>query len=434
MLHNLRSRRRSRPLPTRRRGPDSPIVTTESTFNAISSGAYRLTQAQQSPPSSPSDDGLRKNEDAESFTMKYGRETPGPINLAAKSSAKSSNDSSQTSSAILPPAAPVNVPILPSDASAKSTVAAAEVPALFHPNETSSPANPSGDSDSEPLFYDDAVADHQTFNLAFFLHTIRTTDKLYGPDTNRILQMSSNTSTYEMKKAKMTALFYTSFINSPLAHLRDMVPSDDKDTTSPKIRRLVALTRGDPSPAKYEILNAALLYFSRTKVKVTHRNKVFTTVADFVKAQYQPNTTAGDFRMLFSIFASEGIRYSLSKHFNVIGGFVAFWKTVYITCEQHDPSFGKTPNQATFDDLFRIKRERCHADPNHPFIVFDETGKVINFMNLMMVLVEEFKIVYCLRSSKEPRNIRRSDLLWGEETTYVLLYYIRYAHSLDHTL
>ena len=323
MLHNLCSRRRSRPLPTHRPGPDSPIVTVEATFNTISSGAIRLTQAQQSPPSSPSDDGLRKNEDAESFTMQYGRETPGPTNLAAKALAQSSNDASQPSSAIFQPAAPVNGPILPSDGSAKSTVAAAEVPALFHPNETSNPANSSGDSDLDPIFYSDAVADHQTFNQAFFLHAIRTTKELYGPDTNRILQMSSNTSSYEMKKAKITALFYASFIGSPLAHLRDEVPSDDKDPSSPKIRRLVALTRGDPSPSKYEILNAALLYFSRTKVKVTHRNKVFSTVADFVKAQYQPNTTAGDFRMLFSIFASEGIRYSLSKHF--IMSLVALW-------------------------------------------------------------------------------------------------------------
>ena len=417
MLHNLRSRRRSRPLPTRRPGQDSPIVTAEATFNAISSGAIRLTQAQQSPPSSPSDDGLRKNADAESFTMQYGRETPGPTNLAAKSSTKSTIDASEPSSAVLPPAAPIHAPILPSVATAKSTVAAAEVPALFHPNETSSPANPSGDSDSDPIFYNDAVADHQTFNQAFFLHAIRTTDKLYGPDTNRILQMSSNTPSYELKKAKMTALFYASFIGSPLSNLIDMVPSDDNDTTSPKIRRLVALTRGDPSPAKYEILNAALLYFSRTKVKVSYRNKVFSTVADFVKAQYQPNTTAADFRMLFSIFASEGIRYSLSKHFNVVGGFVAFWKTVYITCEQHDQSFGKTPNQATFDELFRIKRERCHDDANHPFIIFDESGKVINFANLTMVLIEETKIVFCLRSSLEPRNIRRSDLVWAEETT-----------------
>ena len=418
MLHNLRSRRRPRPLPTHRSGPDSPIVTAEATFNAISSGAIRLTQALNSPPpSSPSDDGLRKNEDAESFTMQYGRETPGPTNLAAKALAQSSNDASQPSSAIFQPAAPVNGPILPSDGSAKSTVAAAEVPALFHPNETSNSANSSVDTDSDPIFYSDAVADHQTFNQAYFLHAIRTTEKLYGPDTNAILQMSSNTSSYEMKKAKITALFYASFIGSPLAHLRDMVSSDDKDPSSPKIRRLVALTRGDPSPSKYEILNAALLYFSRTKVKVTHRNKVFSTVADFVKAQYQPNTTAGDFRMLFSIFASEGVRYSLSKHFNVVGGFVAFWKTVYITCEQHDSSFGKTPNQATFDELFRVKRERCHADPNHPFIIFDESGMVSNFTNLTMVLVEETKIVFCLRSALEPRNIRRSDLVWGEETT-----------------
>ena len=81
--------------------------------------------------------------------------------------------------------------------------------------------------------------------------------------------MSFNSTKYKIKKEKkITAVVFASFIGSPFAHLGDIDP--------PKICRLVALTCGDLTQSKYDILNDALLYFFQIKVKAAHHNTTFT--------------------------------------------------------------------------------------------------------------------------------------------------------------
>ena len=64
--------------------------------------------------------------------------------------------------------------------------------------------------------------------------------------------MSSNSTKYEIKKEKnITAVVFATFIGSPFAHLSDTAP--------PKICCLVALTCGDLTQSKYDILNTVLL-------------------------------------------------------------------------------------------------------------------------------------------------------------------------------
>ena len=112
LKHNLCSRRCG-PLPNHHCGRDSGSSgpTAKQLFKEIATGAYRFTQTQCSPSSSPLDHYLRKNdEEAESFTSKYGPNFLGPIALVAKALAVSSS----VSLSILPPASPVALPIAPS--------------------------------------------------------------------------------------------------------------------------------------------------------------------------------------------------------------------------------------------------------------------------------------------------------------------------------
>ena len=122
-----------------------------------------------------------------------------------------------------------------------------------------------------------------------------------GYDTACILKMSANSTKYEIKKEKnITAVVFATFIGSPFAHLGDTDP--------PKICCLVALTCGDLTQSKYDILNAVLLYFFQIKVKVAHHNKTFTTGKEFIVVQYQPtnsstNRSHGNCKFGWSIIA-----------------------------------------------------------------------------------------------------------------------------------
>ena len=102
---------------------------------------------------------------------------------------------------------------------------------------------------------------------------------------------------------------------------------------------------------------------------------------------------------------------------NRTGGFAAYWKRVYKVCEQcSSPNTfgGKTLNHAS-DLLFRTKRARCHADPSHPFKVFDADGRIIDYKLFIMVVIEEVKVCFCLLATEKLRILCRSDFIWGLE-------------------
>mmetsp|Transcript_45076 Transcript_45076/g.45655 ORF Transcript_45076/g.45655 Transcript_45076/m.45655 type:complete len:143 (+) Transcript_45076:412-840(+) len=140
-------------------------------------------------------------------------------------------------------------------------------------------------------------------------------------------------------------------------------------------------------------------------IKLEYLSVDISNINISIKAQLQPNYTATKFRILFAVFSENNIQYSLSKHFNQIGGLLAWWKRKFNIFEELDTLYGKTPNVAMFDRKFR---EKCLiANRNGKFLVFNAVNnrKVVNGMNLMRVLSEEIKVCCGLCAGRECRHI-----------------------------
>jgi hypothetical protein len=114
-------------------------------------------------------------------------------------------------------------------------------------------------------------------------------------------------------------LFACLATNDLFKHLSDFVP--DPDDPSTKTRQFYVYCRGPKTPARYRIMNASLIFFSKTFVQLKYVGMDLSDINLFVKAQYQPNSCAKNFRCLFAIFANQGIRYTLAKSFNDAGTF-----------------------------------------------------------------------------------------------------------------
>jgi len=120
-------------------------------------------------------------------------------------------------------------------------------------------------------------------------------------------------------------LFACLSTNDLFKHLSAFVP--DPEDPSTQIRQFYIFCRGTKTPARYKILNAALIFFSQTFVQLKYAGMDLTDINLFVKAQYQPNSCAKNFRCLFAILAAQGIRFTLAKSFNDPG---TFFLSLYI--------------------------------------------------------------------------------------------------------
>ena len=69
------------------------------------------------------------------------------------------------------------------------------------------------------------------------------------------------------------------------------------------------------------------------------------------------------------------------------------------------PSYGTTPNKATFDPEYREKRNAAHADPNHIFKIVAAKGNVIHYDMFTWVVAEVIKIHFMSQSAKEPSSM-----------------------------
>jgi hypothetical protein len=104
----------------------------------------------------------------------------------------------------------------------------------------------------------------------------------------------------------MEAQFFASLATNDLfKHLSDMV-HDAEDPSTP-IRQFYLYCRGTKPPARCKVLNASLIFFSKTFVQLKYVGMDLSDINLFVKAQYQPNSCAKNFRCLFAILAAQGI-------------------------------------------------------------------------------------------------------------------------------
>jgi hypothetical protein len=120
----------------------------------------------------------------------------------------------------------------------------------------------------------------------------------------------------------MEARFFASLqTNDTLKHLSKYV----KDPNSPidrMIRQLYVFCRGIKNHDTYDILNTCLVWFSKSFVKLEFIGVDLSDDLElFVRAQYQPNTVAKQFRCLFAVFRSHQLIFSLAKDFNGKGAF-----------------------------------------------------------------------------------------------------------------
>jgi hypothetical protein len=203
-------------------------------------------------------------------------------------------------------------PVPAADASAPATVPT--VPSIFDLQST--------DGSKEFL----NATDDRSIPLGDFLRNMQLNKNIYGDDTEKINSLSSNTSKHEKDKVKMEARFFASLQeNKTLKYLSVFVkdPNSARDTL---VRQLYVYCRGVITTDSYEIMNTALIWFSKSYIKLEFIGMDLSDDLElFVRAQYQPNTVAKNFRCLFSIFKSNQVHFSLANDFNGKG-------TLYSIC------------------------------------------------------------------------------------------------------
>ena len=126
-----------------------------------------------------------------------------------------------------------------------------------------------------------------------------------------VSELSKNSKTYDIRKAAIEKDFFQVLANHPTAApLAEMI--DDPVDVGNRIYRLYFLTRSPKAPHKRRLLNWTLLIYSLVHIKVAYRgNKNLSTDPIlYAQAQYEPNTVANHFRMLFASFSKRDVNYS----------------------------------------------------------------------------------------------------------------------------
>ena len=115
----------------------------------------------------------------------------------------------------------------------------------------------------------------------------------------------------------MEARFFASLQeNKTLKYLSAYVKDPNSALDTP-VRQLYVYCRGVITTDSYEIMNTALIWFSKSYIKLEFIGMDLSDDLElFVRAQYQPNTVAKNFRCLFSILKSNQVHFSLANDFN----------------------------------------------------------------------------------------------------------------------
>ena len=121
------------------------------------------------------------------------------------------------------------------------------------------------------------------------------------------------------------------------------------------------------------------------------------------------------FYILCSLFNNQ-LAYFAIRFLSILGEFNAYWKDVFQSTKALIPSYGTTPNKATFDPEYCEKRNAAHADPNHVFKIVDAKGNVIHYDMFTWLVAEVIKIHFITRSSKEPSMMVVDDFVFFVET------------------
>jgi hypothetical protein len=165
--------------------------------------------------------------------------------------------------------------------------------------------------------------DELSLPLGDFLRKMDATKNIYGDDTDMINKLSNNTGSHDKTCIQMEARLFTTLSSSDV--FKDLSKWVlDPINVNTNIRQLYVFCRGVRTPAKHKVLNSALLFFSKSYVKLEYLNKDLSDINVFVKAQYQPNSCATNFRCLFSLLSKQGITYTLAKSFNGQGMYILY--------------------------------------------------------------------------------------------------------------
>jgi hypothetical protein len=171
--------------------------------------------------------------------------------------------------------------------------------------------------------------DELSLPLGDFLRKMDATENIYGEDTDMINKLSNNTSPHDKNCIQMEArLFATLSSSDVFKDLSKWVL--DPINVNTYIRQLYVFCRGVRTPAKHKVLNTALVFFSKSYVKLEYIKKDLSDINVFVKAQYQPNSCSKNFRCLFSLMSKQGITYTLAKSFNGQGMYSLY--LIYYVC------------------------------------------------------------------------------------------------------
>ena len=167
----------------------------------------------------------------------------------------------------------------------------------------------------------------------------------------------------------------------------------DPDDKTSKVFRLLVCTRGPKSSAKYKVLNSVLVAVSCSLklLKYSHVDITKRPVTpEIANALYQPNTLQTFWKHIFSWFSRNGVVYKASKDFNGEGGFQAFYKNLYASCELLRMDLGRKPMQASVD-----------LSAEHKIRKFGNFKPMHDYDDCMMLLMHYTLKNFQMRASKE---------------------------------
>lgn len=279
------------------------------------------------------------------------------------------------------------------------------------PSNETVPTNINDDVDEVQEFLEEESTNNQNFSKSStsFVKNVNNIPALYDVEsisrdilenqnlfgdtetTKMLRELAPTSAAHQNKKKKVEDRFFFIIGKHPtFKELAEII--DNPKCPSKPIRRFYTIVKGDKEDHKKLILNATLILFSQFLIKKEFHGADLSDKKTFAEAQYQPNNVQVHFKVLFSVFSSEGIRYTLQKDFNERGDFLAYWRYVFDITKKYRPDYGTTPNSAQFDENWRQKRTKAIAD-----------GKLDlnNYKHHIMVLTEELMCCFNLRGSEE---------------------------------
>ena len=130
-----------------------------------------------------------------------------------------------------------------------------------------------------------------SFSLASILDQIKKDSSIYASQTQHIKSHDYNNSRYESFKKSLSYRFMQALRSNSTLKILTNIVNDPKEPTN-QIEECYVKCRSAATTAKLKVANAALIHFSITLVKNSHRRVEHKTPLEFAKAQYKPNVVA----------------------------------------------------------------------------------------------------------------------------------------------